>query len=55
MPNLTPPRYRSLYEIYPAKACLRETASWELCEARLRVRIAGMGRGFGTGPGGPVR
>jgi biotin synthase len=25
MPNLTPPEYRALYEIYPDKACVRET------------------------------
>ena len=26
MPNLTPPQYRVHYEIYPNKACIRETA-----------------------------
>ena len=26
MPNLTPPQYRVLYEIYPDKACIGETA-----------------------------
>ena len=26
MPNLTPPAYRALYEIYPGKACVSETA-----------------------------
>ena len=31
MPNLTPTKYRALYEIYPAKACIRETA--EACQA----------------------
>ena len=25
MPNLTPPKYRALYEIYPDKACIAET------------------------------
>ncbi len=25
MPNLTPLKYRRLYEIYPAKACIEET------------------------------
>ncbi|HUK14605.1 MAG TPA: [FeFe] hydrogenase H-cluster radical SAM maturase HydE [Thermoanaerobaculaceae bacterium] len=49
MPNLTPTRYRALYEIYPAKACLRETAGE--CEACLRGRIVRMGRELGTGPG----
>ena len=31
MPNLTPPQYRVHYEIYPDKACIRETA--EACHA----------------------
>ncbi len=49
MPNLTPTRYRALYEIYPAKACIRETAAQ--CGACLRDRIEGMGRTVGAGPG----
>jgi len=49
MPNLTPTKYRALYEIYPGKACLREAASE--CEACLRERIVRMGRELGTGPG----
>ena len=31
MPNLTPVAYRADYEIYPAKACIRETA--EECQS----------------------
>ncbi len=50
MPNLTPVEYRRLYEIYPAKACLYETA--EQCHGCLTQRIAGIGRTIGTGPGG---
>ncbi|HVN76815.1 MAG TPA: [FeFe] hydrogenase H-cluster radical SAM maturase HydE [Thermoanaerobaculaceae bacterium] len=50
MPNLTPTKYRALYEIYPAKACIRETAAQ--CGACLRDRIEGMGRTVGSGPGG---
>ena len=49
MPNLTPLKYRALYEIYPAKACIFETASD--CHSCLRTRILSMGRGIGTGPG----
>lgn len=49
MPNLTPPEYRVLYEIYPGKACLHETA--EVCHGCLRDRIASIGRVVGTGPG----
>jgi len=49
MPNLTPPQYRVLYEIYPNKACLRETA--EGCFVCMRQRIAEIGRTVGVGPG----
>jgi biotin synthase len=49
MPNLTPTPYRSLYEIYPAKACVRESA--EKCHACLRARIESIGRRVGAGRG----
>jgi biotin synthase len=49
MPNLTPPKYRVLYEIYPAKACIRETA--EQCHACLGQRIHQLGRRVGRGNG----
>jgi biotin synthase len=49
MPNLTPPQYRINYEIYPGKACLRETA--DQCNTCLCGRIASIGRTVGTGRG----
>jgi biotin synthase len=49
MPNLTPPQYRALYEIYPDKACLAETA--DTCGTCLRGRIHALGRQIGTGRG----
>jgi biotin synthase len=49
MPNLTPPQYRVHYEIYPNKACIRETA--EGCHDCFRERIAGIGREVGVGRG----
>ncbi len=52
MPNLTPVKYRALYEIYPGKACIAETA--EACQACLRQRILSIGRKVGTGPGGAL-
>jgi biotin synthase len=49
MPTVTPMRYRSLYEIYPGKACLDEDADeYASC---LRRRIAQLGRDIGSGPG----
>jgi biotin synthase len=49
MPNLTPSKYRRLYEIYPAKACIDETS--EDCRACLHGRIRNIGRVVGSGPG----
>ena len=49
MPNLTPPAYRALYEIYPDKACVNETA--EQCHSCLAARIHSVGRCIGAGPG----
>ncbi len=53
MPNLTPPEYRVLYEIYPGKACVHETA--KACHGCLQGRIAAIGRHVGSGPGGRRR
>jgi biotin synthase len=53
MPNLTPVKYRKLYEIYPAKACISETA--EDCRNCLKRRIESIGRYIGTGPGKRVK
>jgi biotin synthase len=49
MPNLTPPQYRVLYEIYPSKACIRETG--EQCHACVSARIENLGRAIGQGRG----
>ena len=49
MPNLTPTRYRAMYEIYPAKACIYETAGQ--CHLCLTGRIASIGRTVGAGRG----
>ena len=53
MPNLTPVKYRRLYEIYPAKACIEETGV--ACNGCLRSRIHLIGRQIGRGPGGRTR
>jgi biotin synthase len=50
MPNLTPLKYRRLYEIYPAKACITETGT--ACKNCLAARIQVIGRHVGRGPGG---
>ena len=49
MPNMTPPEYRVYYEIYPAKACIRETS--DMCNRCITGRIEKLGRGIGQGPG----
>jgi len=53
MPNVTPSEYRVLYEIYPGKACVHETA--EACQHCLERRIHSIGRVVGKGPGGRIR
>ena len=53
MPNMTPAKYRALYEIYPAKACIDETSGE--CRVCLRRRIEAIGRQVGTGQGGRLR
>ena len=42
MPNLTPVKYRALYQIYPAKACIEESATD--CNQCLRAQIDSLGR-----------
>ncbi len=49
MPNLTQPRYRVLYQIYPGKAGLHETA--DITTAKIRAQIEALGRTVGVGPG----
>lgn len=49
MPNLTPTKYRALYEIYPGKACVAETG--EACHHCLGRRLQAIGRMPGRGRG----
>ncbi|MCE1229888.1 MAG: [FeFe] hydrogenase H-cluster radical SAM maturase HydE [Firmicutes bacterium] len=53
MPNLTQPRYRELYQIYPGKAGLHETA--DITVGRIREQIRLLGRTTGQGPGSSPR
>lgn len=50
MPNLTPVKYRALYQIYPAKACIDESATD--CNQCLRGQIQSLGRFAGRTSGG---
>jgi biotin synthase len=50
MPNLTPTQYRRMYEIYPDKACIDESATD--CSQCLRSQIHSLGRFAGEGQGG---
>jgi biotin synthase len=49
MPNLTPVKYRALYQIYPAKACIDESATD--CNECLRGQIESLGRFAGQTAG----
>jgi biotin synthase len=53
MPNLTPLKYRALYEIYPGKAKAPDTA--EEFQQQLLAVLASLGRIPGKGPGGRKR
>ena len=53
MPNLTPPEYRALYEIYPNKACVGESAG--ICRECTDARIRSLGRSKGAGRGDSPR
>lgn len=50
MPNLTPVKYRRLYQIYPEKACIEESA--DDCNRCLHSQIHSLGRFAGKGKGG---
>lgn len=50
MPNLSPAKYRRLYEIYPEKACIEESAVD--CNQCLRGQIHSLGRFAAEGQGG---
>lgn len=52
MPNLTPPKYREKYEIYPSKGCITEIPSEG--HSCLNHRIQSIGRRVGTGRGDRV-
>jgi biotin synthase len=49
MPNVTPVKYRQMYEIYPGKACIYETA--QACNSCITRRIESIGRTVGNGKG----
>ncbi|MCL1893336.1 MAG: [FeFe] hydrogenase H-cluster radical SAM maturase HydE [Holophagaceae bacterium] len=49
MPNLTPHKYRTLYQIYPGKAGLHETA--EFSREEIERQIISLGRTIGRGAG----
>jgi biotin synthase len=53
MPNITPPEYRALYQIYPGKAGLHETA--DISREKIEGQIRELGRTIGSGPGMSLR
>ncbi|MDD4019092.1 MAG: [FeFe] hydrogenase H-cluster radical SAM maturase HydE [Kiritimatiellae bacterium] len=53
MPNVTPGKYRRLYQLYPNKPCVDEEGA--ACALCVRGRLAALGREIGTGPGHSVR
>jgi len=53
MPNVTPKRFRPLYEIYPGKICTDEEAGQ--CRLCIEGRIKSCGRTVGTGQGASLK
>jgi len=53
MPNVTPGKYRRMYQLYPNKPCVDEEGA--ACAICVRGRLAGLGRSVGTGPGHSLR
>ncbi len=53
MPNVTPGKYRRLYQLYPNKPCVDEDGA--ACALCVRGRLASLGREIGAGPGHSVR
>lgn len=49
MPNLTPGKYRNLYQLYPNKPCVDEDGA--ACALCVRGRLASLNRPLGKGPG----
>jgi len=53
MPNITPGKYRRMYQLYPNKPCVDENG--EACALCVRGRLAALGRVIATGPGHSLR
>jgi biotin synthase len=53
MPNITPARYRRLYQLYPNKPCVDEEGA--ACALCARGRLARLGRTVAAGPGHALR
>ena len=49
MPNVTPRKYRALYQLYPNKPCVDEDSGQ--CALCVAGRVARLGRTIGKGPG----
>jgi len=49
MPNVTPQKYRALYQLYPNKPCVDEDSGQ--CATCVSGRVARLGRTIGKGPG----
>ncbi len=49
MPNVTPRKFRALYQLYPNKPCVDEDSGQ--CSACVVGRVARLGRTIGKGPG----
>ncbi len=53
MPNVTPQKYRALYQLYPNKPCVDEDSGQ--CALCVAGRVSRLGRRIGKGPGHTLR
>ena len=53
MPNITPGKYRRMYQLYPNKPCVDEDGA--ACAMCVRGRLAALGRDLAAGPGHSLR
>ncbi|MBW2974810.1 [FeFe] hydrogenase H-cluster radical SAM maturase HydE [Candidatus Woesearchaeota archaeon] len=53
MPNITPKRYRELYQLYPGKACIHESPYD--CVSYVKKVVSSVGRKTGEGYGDTIR
>lgn len=53
MPNITPQKFKKMYQLYPNKSCVDECE--DDCDKHIKRRILSIGRQIGKGPGHSIK